>query len=67
MRPILGIDRSVFGDPCDGSEFGYALDGGVGESWQDVGEIVADEYLKLAATIDDRQIKRYRQLTIHIN
>jgi DNA-binding transcriptional LysR family regulator len=37
----LKIGRSVSGDPCCGSELGDALDGGVGEAGQDVGEVVA--------------------------
>ena len=38
----LKICRSVFGCPGGGSEIGKALDGCVGKSGQDVGEVVAD-------------------------
>ena len=51
-------------DPCGRSEFSNALDGGVSESWQDVGEIVADGYLKPAATFDDRQDRRHARSSL---
>jgi hypothetical protein len=45
----------VSGDPGGGSELGDALDGGIGESREDVGEVVANRYLKPPAAFDDRQ------------
>jgi hypothetical protein len=48
----LKIGRGVYGGPSGGSEIGDALDGDVGESGHDVGEIVADRNLESSAAFD---------------
>jgi hypothetical protein len=55
----LKICRSVSGDPCGGSEFGDALDGGVGEAGQDVGEVVAHRNLAPSTAFDHREDRRH--------
>jgi len=54
----LKIGRGVSGEPCCGSEPRDALDGGVGESWQDVGEVVAHRNLEPSAAFDHREDRR---------
>jgi hypothetical protein len=50
----LELGGSVFGEPGCGSKLGDSLYGGAGKSWQDVGEVVADRYLKPTAAFNYR-------------
>ncbi len=43
----------MVGGPGGRCEFGEALDGCIGESWQDVGEVVAHRDLHASAAFDD--------------
>jgi hypothetical protein len=55
----LTIGMSVSGGPDRRSEIGDTLDGSVGESGQDIGEVISNRDLEPAATFDNRQNRRH--------